>query len=116
MAHLVATEPIFLCSWSHEGHSAQSEVGTFLCNKADLENFLLATNVPKLVALQVLTPTARCSWSLRQALTVAHRFSEGEDTAELAFGDDLELFDSWSLRLPASVTLVPLWTAPNTGL
>lgn len=113
MAHMTTVEPIFLCSWSSEIQLTQGNVGMFLCGRADLEQFLLARDLPQLVALQVLTPTGPCSWALRNALTVAHRFIEGDDTAEFVFSDDRELFDGWSHQLPQSITLVPLWSAPN---
>lgn len=72
----------------------------------------MTPDLPKMVALQVLIPSSPFGWSLRNALTVAHRLMDGSEFGELAFGDDLELFDSWSKRLPSSMTLTPLWSAP----
>lgn len=74
--------------------------------------FLMTPNFATLVALQVLIPSGSYGWSLRNAQTVAHRVVEGCQHGDLAFGDDVELFDSWSERLPSSVTLMPLWSAP----
>ena len=75
--------------------------------------FLLTPNFAKLVALQVLAPSGPLDWSLRPVFTVAQCLMDGREFGELAFGDDVELFDSWSERLPSSVTLTPLWSAPS---
>lgn len=112
IAHLLVKDSIFLCTWSPIERGDDELNGAFLCSKDELTRFLLTPNVAKLVALQVLTPSGPVSWSLRTALTVAQCLMDGREFGELAFGDDVELFDSWSERLPSSVTLTPLWSAP----
>ncbi|MBU1357606.1 MAG: hypothetical protein KKC79_12780 [Gammaproteobacteria bacterium] len=113
ISHIGVKEPVFLCTWSPNGLVGADETGAFLCSKDELSRFLLARNVPKLVALQVLVPSGPLSWSLRTARTVAHRSAPGSDSVDLVFSDDLELFDSWSERLPSSIVLIPLWSAPS---
>lgn len=112
IAHLVVREAMFLCTWSPAGPGCDQSGGAFLCSKDELIRFLMTPDLPKMVALQVLIPSSPFGWSLRNALTVAHRLMDGSEFGELAFGDDLELFDSWSKRLPSSMTLTPLWSAP----
>lgn len=108
-------EPLFLCTWYRDdsalGH--QEGYGGFLCSKDELHRFLLASDVPKLVGIQVLTRSGDVGWSIRTALTVAHRIADGCELGELAFSDDVELFDSWASRLPSSATFIPLWCAPQ---
>lgn len=73
IAHLEVKEPVFLCTWSPCDQESGCKTGAFVCSKDELSRFLLAQNVPRLVALQVLVPMGPLSWSLRTALTVAHR-------------------------------------------
>lgn len=115
IAHLQTMEPMFLCTWHRdESEPGQQEgYGGFLCCKDELHRFLLAPDVPKLVGIQVLTRSGDFGWSLRNALTVAHCIADGCELGELAFSDDVELFDSWSSRLPSSATFIPLWSAPQ---
>lgn len=112
IAHVVFTEPLFLCNWASRASDETNAVGTFLCNKDQLRDYLLATDAPKLIALHVLVPSGPRNWSFRTALTVAHRLDDGTGSGELVFSDDLELFDVWSRRLPSSVILIPMWSAP----
>lgn len=116
IAHLLIRDAIFLCTWcpAELGHDESS--GAFLCSKDELMRFLLTPNFARLVALQVLAPSGPFSWSLRPALTLARYFTDDRDIGELVFGDDVELFNSWSERLPSSVTLTPLWSAPSVEL
>lgn len=105
---------MFLCTWSplEEGFD-ELTTGAFLCSKDELLRYLTTPDMPKLVALQVLIPSGSIGWSLRNALTVAHHLTTGCEFGDLAFGDDVELFDSWSERLPSSMIMTPLWTAPS---
>lgn len=112
ISHIRVKGPVFLCTWSPSDQEGVNETGAFLCSKDDLSRFLLTEDVPKLVALQILVPSGPLSWSLRTARTVAHRATPGCESVDLVFGDDLELFDSWSENLPSSDVLIPLWSAP----
>lgn len=114
IAHLVFTEPVFLCNWAAPPSDQGTAIGAFLCNKTQLRRYLIAKDAPKLIAVHVLVPSGPSDWSFRPALTVAHRLDDGCEGGELAFGDDAELFDCWLARLPSSVVLTPLWSAPST--
>lgn len=113
MAHLPVAEPLFICSWSRDDVGQGHASGAFMCGSYELERFLMATDAPKLVALQVLVPTGTRSWTLRTTQTVANWMTGDHEHGKLVFGDDVELFDSWSKRLPITGSLIPLWSAPH---
>ncbi|AMM24564.1 hypothetical protein AX767_09545 [Variovorax sp. PAMC 28711] len=106
---------MFLCTWYRDATEQGEEAGYggFLCTKEELHRFLLAEDVPQLVGIQVLTRSSEVGWSMRTALTVAHCIADGCEPGDLAFGDDIELFDSWTSRLPSSAAFIPLWSAPQ---
>lgn len=113
IVHVAVAEPLFLCSWLRDDPGCVQASGAFMCGKNELQRFLRAADAPKLIAMQLLVPSGQHSWNLRTASTVANWLAGGSDHCELVFGDNVELFDSWSKSLPTSGTLIPLWSAPR---